>query len=635
MKLNRISIKNYRSIYTKLTLDFTQVEESCYFLFGINETGKSNILRACALMGDISEQEKYSWSNDCHKEKKVEGSQTEIDYYFTVGEEELSDLRDLTKDKIPDALLSSINEIWYWLEGRKDRGIVTGTKIIFNESFDDFNNYLIKEISTPSTPASPTPTTTREILKKDDIPAEEWLAYTELNEETAEDIILELIETYLNGKKPKIIHWDIHAKNLIDGPIDLNTFKFSPQNCVPLYNMFKLIGINTQEKIAACIDSAISDSTDRKSLEKKLSMATTRHLNTVWKEHDVEISVSIEASGLCEVHFFDKDSETNIFAIKDRSDGFQRFISFILTLSAENINSELRDSVILLDEPEVHLHPSGIEYLRDELLSISKNNNSILAASHSIFLVDKKCISRHITVKKEKNKTSIEYLQAENPFKEEVVYRALNTSILEIACEFYVIFEGTIDADIFLLSARKMNKDLPALSSIGAIGATSATEVGKYSKFFRANHFITAIAVFDSDNEGRDNYKNLIESSDFFNKNNVFLLEDLLKFSKKTFVLEDLFPQSLVLKAASDFYKNDFLSEEIDDKKPILDEIKRIKQEKGIEDDKKLKEFKSNLAKLVLKDIQKTTIKNFKVAYANYYLFLQGLEEAVKNTRKS
>jgi AAA15 family ATPase/GTPase len=54
------------------------------------------------------------------------------------------------------------------------------------------------------------------------------------------------------------------------------------------------------------------------------------------------------------------------FEVDKRSDGFKQFVSIILNLSIENETGVLNNKVILLDEPETHLHPSGQKYLRNE-----------------------------------------------------------------------------------------------------------------------------------------------------------------------------------------------------------------------------------------------------------------------------
>jgi predicted ATP-dependent endonuclease of OLD family len=79
----------------------------------------------------------------------------------------------------------------------------------------------------------------------------------------------------------------------------------------------------------------------------------------------------------------EEKSDTYKFEVDKRSDGFKQFVSIILNLSIENETGVLNNKVILLDEPETHLHPSGQKYLRNELLKISENN-LVIYATHSI-----------------------------------------------------------------------------------------------------------------------------------------------------------------------------------------------------------------------------------------------------------
>ena len=54
----------------------------------------------------------------------------------------------------------------------------------------------------------------------------------------------------------------------------------------------------------------------------------------------------------------------------DRSDGAKHFLSLILSISVANETDILKNNIIVIDEPEVHMHPSGIRYIREELLKI-------------------------------------------------------------------------------------------------------------------------------------------------------------------------------------------------------------------------------------------------------------------------
>ena len=73
----------------------------------------------------------------------------------------------------------------------------------------------------------------------------------------------------------------------------------------------------------------------------------------------------------------------------ERSQGFKHFISLILHLSISNKKEKCKDQIIIIDEPENHLHPSGIRYMRDELIKIGKNNY-VFVATHSPFMIDNK-----------------------------------------------------------------------------------------------------------------------------------------------------------------------------------------------------------------------------------------------------
>ena len=53
--------------------------------------------------------------------------------------------------------------------------------------------------------------------------------------------------------------------------------------------------------------------------------------------------------------------------MNSRSDGFKQFISFILSLSIETKKYDNNNRLILIDEPERHLHPSGIRDLGKDL----------------------------------------------------------------------------------------------------------------------------------------------------------------------------------------------------------------------------------------------------------------------------
>ena len=142
------------------------------------------------------------------------------------------------------------------------------------------------------------------------------------------------------------------------------------------------------------------------------------------------------------------EDEFNFYSLERRSDGFKRFFTFLLMMSAQNKTNDIMDNIILIDEPEIGLHPSGQSYLKDELIKISKNN-VVLISTHSIFMIDKEQVDRHIIVTKKKEITEINSIESSNITEEEVVYKALGYSLYEILRPKNIIFEGWRDKKVF------------------------------------------------------------------------------------------------------------------------------------------------------------------------------------------
>ena len=150
-----------------------------------------------------------------------------------------------------------------------------------------------------------------------------------------------------------------------------------------------------------------SDSTEREDVREKLGDAVTKHIKRVWKNHDIKISFDLTSEKI-NFHVKDLKSKGKSKTAEQRSDGFKRFVSFLLTVSAQHKNSQLKKTILLLDEPETHLHPKAQEFFLDELIEISKsNNNLVFFATHSNYFIDKKHLERNFKVVKNEEFTSI------------------------------------------------------------------------------------------------------------------------------------------------------------------------------------------------------------------------------------
>lgn len=244
------------------------------------------------------------------------------------------------------------------------------------------------------------------------------------------------------------IFWTAEDNYLIAKPIDLAQFAANPVSVsIPLRNCFLLAGI---EDIPERIALMQGDSTEIELLCRELGETVTKHIQQVWPKHPVEISFLITNNQL-HFHVRDKGTPGKAKTADQRSDGFRQFVSFLLTVSAENRNEELSNSILLLDEPETHLHPMAQEYLLNELVQITKNdrNNVVIFATHSNYMIDKADLSRNFRVIKQGDETKLERLDQKSATYASVSYEVFGIASSDYHNELYgVLHERFQDEDL-------------------------------------------------------------------------------------------------------------------------------------------------------------------------------------------
>ena len=237
--------------------------------------------------------------------------------------------------------------------------------------------------------------------------------------------------TPLPGTLQTSIFWTAEDRYLVSNPISLATFASAPLDVsIPLRNCFLLAGI---ENIEERINQLNGDSTDIEFLQNLLGEKVSEHIETVWPNHPIKITFLI-TDGFLNFHVKDKNEGGKAKTAGQRSDGFKQFVSFLLTISAENKNSQLSNTLLVLDEPETHLHPQAQEFLLSELKKISTNQrrNVVLFATHSNFLIDKQNLERNFIVLKGANGTEIKQLSRASSS-----YGGVNFEVFGIASSDY------------------------------------------------------------------------------------------------------------------------------------------------------------------------------------------------------
>jgi predicted ATP-dependent endonuclease of OLD family len=471
--LKKIIIQNYRSIeYLEIVIPQSDSNTNCFGLVGINEAGKSSILKAIALKDNIN----TIIVNP--KDFRTESKPISVEYKYEL-ENVALELREIVGESISE----------------KDVSKLKSFSALY--SIESVNiNFVIEEF---------------------------LFDRTKIDESTNTEIIAKL-NGYYKSKIHDTVFWAADEKHLINKPIPLSTFLNNPQSVsIPLYNCFQLASI---EDIPTSITKALSDATEREYLEDRLGIAVTKHVKETWKNELIEIKLKIYENLL---YFLIKDLETSSKSktVDQRSDGFKQFISFLLTVSAESKKETLQKTILLIDEPETHLHPIAQGNLLDELMNISKLelNNISLFATHSNYLISKDDLGNYFHVTKNGDNTNIERFNKKQTDYSEVNYLVFNIISTDYHNALYGKLLSVLDAepkdlDQYLkdsLKRKYVEKDYVKLNKDGSANRPIKVSLQTYIRHLIHHPENTNNAPF-SDNELQNSIEIMIKAIDAINQ---------------------------------------------------------------------------------------------------------------------
>lgn len=596
MIIKKAIINNFKSI-EHIELDFDKVGNSYTKIFvGINESGKSNILEALSYF----KVPKTNVSFDSFCNQKLEDSEKcEISFYLELEDNDCSinGITDLNNK--PQIIKFRINNIIKRVFLQKKKNIFEFSYEYDVELLDD-NIYIRKEKGYDS------------IYN----PIDRYI----INNKRAEGFDLltngllmkffrKIISDMIEKKEPEVSMWKPSPDYILSN-INLNKFKENINSSKPLKNIFYLSGY-TEGKIKEIIDK-VSNHTQRSILSSKLNTAINNYIKRVWSN---KISIIIEIADTGNLSFLIKDqgveNEHNRFEITDRSQGAQQFLSLILSLSLEAENHERKNEIILIDEPEVHLHPSGIRDLGKELLKVG-NENYVFLATHSPFIIDKQHKERHYIVKKNKKAiTEITRIkESDNIIDDEVLNEAFGINVYrDLLNPHSVLVEGASDKLILQKAFECLG-----YNSIGITNGHGSNIDTLASKMNFDN--ISVLVVTDDDKDGRKYKENILKIGGAYNEDNVFTIRDLVGGIVEHGTIEDTLDIRYVEAQFNKFYKSTHgkvLTEEtLTNGKPVIMQITALLKNKKEYSSWNMDSFKKQLSEEF--NPTKTTLStNFKL----------------------
>lgn len=455
-------------------------------------------------------------------------------------------------------------------------------------------------------------------------------------------------------KLPKVVLWQHKDGFILKGETEFQ--KVKDANSLddisrPLVNLFRIgLNIKSMDDLRTLVAEIQGDAGERSRYEATLNTRINDYIRSVWEDYDQRIKIKLEKERII-VQFYDPLCDSaSYFEMQERSQGAQTFISFLLTIGAEAKQGIIRETVLLLDEPETHLHPSGVRFMLQELIKAARNGNVVVYATHSIFMIDREHYSRHAIVTKRKERSKIKPSSRNRVgffMQEEVLYGALNINLnkdFDTTNRFNFVFEGDGDAILFRQFYESLNKPEQPYS----LGATSFYQGGKCSdiKKYFAEHPIQLgsvwIFVLDSDGPAQglrnfleDKYKDFIDSF-------IFIFQYKREgWNEKEVQFEDLLPEGILREAITlgvssiDAQNSDALLGMIDQTSPFSEYFAKISEAVISEDKSGFKgKTKAALNEIIGKlAAQKTKKADLEKEFPAYFQWAQSVVSSLKESR--
>jgi AAA15 family ATPase/GTPase len=372
------------------------------------------------------------------------------------------------------------------------------------------------------------------------------------------NFLLDYLDDALQVLLPKVVFWEYDDKYLQESVVNLDqilqvkTLSDVPR---PLLNMFRIsYSISTIDELKLKIKEAQDDISERSRISDTLTEEVNNFLQAIWADYKQNIKIVMEKNEML-VQIFDPEKKgASYYSFAERSQGFQTFISFLLTIGVEAKRGVLKNTILLLDEPETHLHPSGVKFMLKELIRIS-NNNTVFYATHSMFMIDRNKFERHVIVKKTKEVTDLEYALKDRIgsfMQEEVLYGALTIEWgeFDLTGKINFVFEGYGDTLLFNKCYNSASsKELPfKLDECVFHHGGGCTKIREFLNKKPIKMETKWIFILDSDKPAEE-LKRFIENKyEKYLKQDVFIFQ-YSKDAAQEAELEDLLPDEIKLAA--------------------------------------------------------------------------------------
>lgn len=287
------------------------------------------------------------------------------------------------------------------------------------------------------------------------------------------------------------------------------------------------------------------------------SATLTKEIEGRWKQRKYE--VDFRADGQQFFTFVRDEKDPSLIHLEERSDGFKWFFSFDLLFMHET-KGTFKGSVLLLDEPGLHLHPSAQRDLLKRLEAYAKDN-TLIYTTHLPFMIDLREPERIRVISETDSGVEVSAdLTKSQPDAKLVLQAALGMegSTSYLIAQRNLVVEGADDFWILTqLSRLNQQFNLPYMPDDVFITASGSAGEATYIATFMIGQRLDVFLLLDSDSAGNEEKRKAIErwkARYQVAKAEVQTLGEAAGVADREFMIEDLFPDDYYMDAVYQVY---------------------------------------------------------------------------------
>ena len=633
MRLRKFRVRAYRCIHDSGEIT---VGDLAAFV-GRNESGKTTILQALTLLNKDEQISELDLCDEMSEELKEEMRLAEGEFELNIDE------RNLLKEKFPS--LPEIKKIRLYRTNQKSQVQYEFEDIELSEvkdeglnSWQNFSKQIIEFLDTIPNHLriqidtkffdGPGPKNQESfdrgmaefsnqfhvIAIQEPKVIEEWEKIYEnpenqfsnlLSGESQKTALQNFIASELH---PRFVYFSDYKK--IYGNINLNEYlreeKGERQDTIEFIeefdkaetvrNLFYLAELNMKE-----LDEVKESPSKCIKLLNAASNRLTSKLNPAWKGDPIHVDLRYNPGNIMSVVISDvhKDGTiTNTGLLNRRAEGFKWTFSFIVNFAAETQRAELKEAILLLDEPARNLHPTQQMGISDLLKNLA-GSNQVLYATHSPFMIFDYTPGNLLVVELDKRKhlsrIFYDYWNADDKTLTPILYglsRGQVESIVdrEIGTNSRpIIIVETMSDSMYLNAFDKFLQDPNiSMNPLNIIAAYNKNSVLPLAIFYR-NHGYKTFVLLDNTEESKQISAQLA-SNDFSPVQTIFFEREGKKLEsiEDYIVLEDylyVVNQTYEIKLRHEGYTNLTVEDVTStDELGILSSLRKIWQEHNEDD---------------------------------------------------